>query len=285
MKAKAIRDLSQLNDKDLVKQLSEGLDLIIDHTLSIEEDAQYLAEQNKKCGFNILEAVLKEEAAKFLILFDAIRCPRVPPNNFSKQLNRFNDHLAKGIYALVYDFRPAHFGDIRGSVERECHEYYLDGPNAVDWIFRNEILQRREEYIYVDYIESNGDHIWLTPKRFYHPEMSSYTDYLRPKVMEVATALWKAGCTKSDALMLIAKNWRSIQMTDDFSWQQLKELNRKTLKDLDNNNLLPSQPESVYSTIIEEWLFPLHSLDIRIIQVDKQKLKEIREQRFFNIYY
>jgi hypothetical protein len=285
MKSKAIKDLSQLSDKDLVIQVSEGLELIIDHSLFVEADVQYLAEKNKQCGFNILEAVLKEEAAKFLIILDAIRCPRIPPDNFSKQLNRFNDHLAKGIYALVYDYRPADFGEIHRAVERECHEYYLDGPNDFDWIFRNEILQAREEMIYVDYIESDGDHIWLTPKRYYHPEMSLFTHYLRPQVVEVANALWKAGCTKPDALQLLANNWRSIQMTDDFSWYELKKLNVKTLEDLDKNHLLNTQDEAVCSTIIDKWLFPLYSLDIRIIQVDKEKLKETREQSSFNMYY
>ena len=285
MKTKAIKDLSQLNDSDLFIQISEGLDIIIEHMHSIEADVQYLSEQNKKCGFNILNAILIEEASKFLTLLDAIRCPRVPSDNFSKQLGRFNDHLAKGIYALVYDLRPVDFGDIHEAIERECHEYYLDGPNSVDWIFRNEILQMREENIYVDYIESDGDHMWLTPKRYYHPELSLFTPYLRPQVVEVSTALWQAGCTKPNSLLLIANNWRTIQMTDDFSWHQLTELNCKTLEELDNHNLLNTQQETACSTIINKWLFPLYSIDIRIIKVDKEKLKEIREDRFFNMYY
>lgn len=216
---------------------------------------------------------------------DAIRCPRVPPNNFSKQLGRFNDHLAKGIYALVYDYRPGDYGDIHRAVVRECHEYYLDGPNDFDWIFRNEILQMREENIYVDYIESDGEHMWLTPKRYYHPDMSSFTHYLRPAVMEVATALWKAGCTKPEALQLLIRIWRPIKMSDDFSWHELREVNIKTLEELDEKNLLNTQDDTVCSVIIDRWLFPLYSLDIRIIKVNKEKLKETREQGLFNMYY
>jgi len=245
MKYKAIKDLNQLSDTELVIQVSEGLELIVDHFLSVEKDVRYLAEQNRQCGFNILEEVLKEEAAKFLILLDAIRCPRVPPDNFSKQLGRFSDHLAKGIYAEVYDYRPGDFGEIHRAVERECHEYYLDGPNDFDWIFRNEILQIREEKIYVDYIESDGEHMWLTPKRYYHPEMYPFTSYLRSRVVEVATALWKAGCTKPDALQLLISIWRSIKMSDDFSWHELRELNIKTLEELDKNSLLNTQDDTV----------------------------------------
>jgi len=285
MKAKAIKDLNQLSDSDLVDQVSEGLGLIFDHIHSIEADVRFLAEQNKKCGFNILESALKEESAKFLILLDAIRCQRVPPDNFTKQLGRFNDHLAKGIYSLVYNYRPVNFGEIKKAIERECHEYYLDGPNDFDWIFRNEILQMREEHIYVDYIESDGDHLWLTPKRYYHPEMYVSTFYLMPAVFEVASALWHAGCTKPAALLSIANTWRPIQISDGFHWGELRELNIKTLEDLEKRNLLNTQEEDIFPTIIDKWLFPLHSLDIRVIRVDKERLREVRDQRFFDMYY
>ena len=285
MKSKAIGDLNQLSDTDLVTQVSEGLELIVEHFLSVEKDVRFLAEQNKQCGFNILETVFKEEVAKFLILIDAMRCPRVSSDHFSKQLRRFNCHLAKGIYALVYDYRPMDFGEIRRAVEKECHEYYLDGPNGFDWVFKNEIRQLREENIYVDYIESDGKHTWLTPKRYYHPEMSSVTHYIRPGVVEVATALWKAGCTKPDALKLLMSIWRSIRMSDDFSWQELRELNIKTLEELDKSNLLNTQDDAVCSVIIDRWLFPLYSIDIKIKEINIEKLKEIREQRFFNMYY
>lgn len=245
----------------------------------------FLAEQNKSCGFNILQSILKEESAKFLILMDSIRCPRVPPDCFSKQLARFNDHLAKGIYSLIYGYRLIDYGEVRRVIEKECHEYYLDGPNDFDWIFRNEILQTREENIYVDYIESDGEHLWLTPKRYYYPSMHPSTYYLKPEVFEVASALWHAGCTKPDALASIADNWRSLQFSDDFSWKQLSELNIKTLEKLDELKLLQNQESSVIKTIIDKWLFPFHNLDIRIIKVDKEKLKEIREDNFYSMYY
>lgn len=285
MKEKAIKDLCQLTDADLFKEVSEGLDLIIDHASQVEKDANFLAEHKKKCGLNILKAIIKEEAAKFLILLDAIRCPRVPPEKFVKQLQRFNDHLAKGIYSLVYDTRPAHFKEIHELVVSECHEYYLDGPNDVDWIFRNEILQKREEHIYVDYIESDGDHFWLTPKRYYDPDISPIIFYATPKILEVAYALWKIGCTKPDSLSIIAKQWRTVDISDDSSWQQLRKLNHHTLAKLASKNLIIEQPDSAHSTIIDNWLFPLHSLDIRIVKVDQSNLKEVRDKALFKMYY
>lgn len=285
MKSKAIKDLNQLSDKDLVVQVAEGLEFIYEHIQSIEADVKFLAEQNKPCGFNILQSFLKEESAKFLILFDAIRCPRVPPDNFTKQLARFNDHLAKGIYSRVYEYSPADFKEIREAIERECHEYYLDGPNDCDWIFKNEIIQTREEQIYVDYVENEGDHYWLSPKRYYHSELHPSTFYLSPSVYDVASALWNVGCAKPDALLSVAKNWRSIEFSDDFHWTKLRDLNIKTLKELDEKKLLNTQEPKYLSIIIDKWMFPLHSLNIRIINVDKEALKEIRDRQFFNMFY
>jgi len=285
MKSKAIKDLDQLSDKDLVVQVSEGLEFIYEHIQSIEADVEFLAKQNKPCGFNILQSFLKEESTKFLILFDAIRCPRVPPGNFTKQLARFNDHLAKGIYSRVYEYRPVDFKEIREAIERECHEYYLDGPNDFDWIFKNEIIQTREEQIYVDYVENEGDHYWLSPKRYYHPELHPSTFYLAPSVYDVASALWNVGCTKPDALLSIAEIWRSIELSDDFHWTKLRGLNIKTLEKLDEKKLLNIQESKYLSIIIDKWLFPLYSLNIRIINVDKEALKEIRDKQFFNMFY
>lgn len=277
--------MDQLSDKDLFVQVSEGLDLIYEHIQAIEADVKYLAEQNKPCGFNILQSFLKEESAKFLILFDAIRCSRNQSGNFTKQLARFNDHLAKGIYTKVYEYRPIDFKEIREAIEVECHEYYLDGPNDYDWIFKNEVIQIREEQIYVDYVENEGDHYWLSPKRYYHPELHPSTFYLAPSVYEVATALWNVGCAKPEALLSISKIWRSIELSDDFHFTKLRALNIKTLEKLDEEKLLNTQEPKHLSTIIDKWMFPLHSLNIRIIKIDKEALKETRDKKFFDMYY
>jgi hypothetical protein len=51
-----------------------------------------------------LKLFVEEEAAKFHILLDAVRCPREPADRFSRQLGYFNQHPVKGLYAECYDF-------------------------------------------------------------------------------------------------------------------------------------------------------------------------------------
>ena len=44
--------------------------------------------------------------------------------------------------------------------------HYLDGPNDIDWIFRNEIEARREELLYVDYVSSDNGDRWQSPQQW-----------------------------------------------------------------------------------------------------------------------
>lgn len=285
MRSKAIKDLCQVKDVDLFKEMAEGLDLIVNHVLQIKADSIYLSQNGKPCGYNILEAIAAEEASKVLVLLDCIRCPRTNTDVFAKQLQKFNDHLAKGIYAYLYGLKPATFGDVRKIVKSHCHEYYLDGPNDFDWIFRNEILQSREEKIYVDYVENDGEHVWLTPNRYYLHEIGQEGIHLIPDTIEVAEAWWKAGGTSPKALAVIAKKWRTTLMTDDFHWANLRKLNIETLELLQSHGCLKEVGSKYYTTIIEKWLFPLYDLDISLIKTDKGELKRVREVRFMDMFY
>lgn len=276
MKTKAIKDLYSLPDDKLFDQLSEGLEHILNNASRIDGDAAFLGKNERARGSQILRVIAEEEAAKFLILIDAVRCPRKPDQQaFPRTLSYFDKHLAKGIYAKNCGMRPATFGRIRTRVEAEMKEYYLDGPSGFDWIFRNEILQKREEFIYVDYMESDGEYFWLSPLRYEEDGIfSAYT----PLALKLARAFSLAGCTEPEALGLIAEIWRPVVMTDHFTWIRLRELNHQTLKQMEARGLLREQSETVCQTIIDEWLFPLHSLDLsRPTKVSQSELQEIQE--------
>lgn len=277
MRVKAICDLNQLSDKDLFKEVSEGMSCIIENSTKIYSDARKLIEKRGHRGYQILRNVASEEAAKFMILLDAIRCDRPSSDEFSKQLKKFNDHLAKGIYAEYYEIKPADFKEVLRWVDNERQEYYLDGPNDVDWIFHNWTLQQREERIYVDYMENDGEHQWLSPERYDTMLESRLSFELVPKVIQLSATLYSLGISKPKALELIASKWRPIKMDDSFSWQDLRTLNKETLEELENKRLLENSNESTKRDIIDNWLFPIYSIKIRIVEVNKKKLREIQE--------
>jgi len=260
------------------EQVAVGTALCLANAKQIHDDHASLVSARRPRGAEILRLTAEEEASKVLILLDAVRCPRTKSTaQFSRQLHYFNDHLAKGIYAQYCGLRPATFGEIHRWVDLERKEFYLDGPNDVDWIFYNDILRRREETIYVDYVESERDHLWHDPTKFDELALSFVMPSRNP-VFRLVTALGDAGCLSSAGLALIAEVWRSIFIDDDFSWDSLHERNVKMLEHMEQKNLLKTKGDDVRGVIVNEWLFPLYPLDLTKERVDKNGLRDLQQQ-------
>jgi len=276
MRTKAISNLNQAKDTDLFRIVSEGMSNIIENSSVIFSDAQKLLGQDCYRGYNILRMIASEEAAKFMILLDAVRCDRSNSDSFSKQLKRYNDHLSKGIYSEYYEIKPSDFQEVQEWVDNERQEFYLDGPNDVDWIFPNCTLHQREEKIYVDYIEIEDKYQWSLPENNELSLMNKSSLKLIPKIIQISTTLYNVGISDSRSLEVIAHIWRPIKMDKNYHWYEIKELNKETLINLESENLLKNIDEPTVSYIIDNWLFPIYSLDTRIIKVEQGKLKDIQ---------
>jgi AbiV family abortive infection protein len=275
MRGKAIQDLVQLSDNELFLQIEEGARLCESNAKRLADDSTALDDLRRVQGAEILRIVSEEEAAKVLILLDAVRCPRARHEEaFARQLNYFNDHLAKGIYAQYSGMKPASFGEVREWIELERKEYYLDGPNGIEWMFYNDILHNREAPIYVDYTESDGDHTWQDPAKFCQVPFRLRAQ--SSAIFRLVSSLSVAGFLRASALAVIAELWRPIEMCDDFSWDRLRELNATTLDKLNQDGLLNPEAAHAHTWILEEWLFPLHSLDLRKERVAKTVLREMQ---------
>lgn len=155
---------------------------------------------------------------------DQRRCAYLDAAKKRDQLKRCADHIAKGIYARVADIRPADFAELVRYVDLLRRNYYLDGPNDVDWLFRNEIMAEREERLYVDYVETDEGDMWISPRRY---------DDIGPRyasgAVELVGALSRAGMSDERALHVVADIWRDFQPVPDTHWQENVELTRATL--------------------------------------------------------
>ena len=283
MKPRAINDLCQLSDPAFFKEVSVGMGHVLENANRIESDAGVLARENRPRGFRILRGLAKEEAAKFLILLDAVRCPRQPGDVLNRQVTRFNQHLAKIIYAECSWWSYATFGEVKGYIEERLPEYYLDGFNDVDWIFRNRTLQEREENAYVDYIEMDGEHSWVSPKGKDGISLKPLGNS-EPPVLTLVNGMNAIGFSGPKALAIIATKWRPVQIKDDLHWQELRRLNRQTLEAMDEAGVLIKRPAETYKEIVDEWRPPLCSLEIELKKVSQADLREIQE-RWTTDYY
>ena len=279
MRMKAIKDLVQLPDPKLFAELARGMELCLEHATEVWRSASLLAQQKEWRCVPALESLAEEEAAKYLLLLDAARCPR--DGRCSKHLYGFNDHLAKGIYAEVSDCNPSTFGELREYIKLELAKYYLDGPNDYDWIFSNEVLRLREEKLYVAYAEMEGDYRWLSPRRF----EDLLTPRSTPSVLSIAQALNDVGFTSPRALQVISHIWRPVTLKDDFHASELRDLNRLTLEQLQKADLLEGQRPVVYEHVVREWRFPLHSFELTLRETDISLLRGLRERALQNLNF
>ena len=133
----AVLELAKWSDSRLFEEAAAGIPLIAENAKSLNETAQRLYSAREYQASEIIRGFAEEEAAKVLILLDALRCP---PERRLDTLKCFDIHLAKRIYALTCSFpNILSFGELGDLVAHERQPYYLDGPNSVDWIFTNSI--------------------------------------------------------------------------------------------------------------------------------------------------
>ena len=266
---KPIGDLAHLPEAQLFSEIANGLQLVADSALRLEADAQLLSDHNRARGCNLLANLAEEEAGKYLVLLDSVRCPRNLPV-LERQLNRFYDHLAKGLYAQACMLSPSDFGEVARYLDRERRALYLDGDGELEWICRNSILQRRETYMYVDYVRTDSGHSWEIP---IEDALGLPALHSTRSAVTLAKSLDDIGCSQVEALSVIAEIWRPVEMREGFHWTELRTLNQRTLTQLHAEGLLRQQPTDVYQYIIDRWSFPLHSLDLKLVKNDSEHLR------------
>jgi len=274
---RAIADLAQLKDEDLYGELATGMRLSVANALRLWHDAVLLSRNRRPQAFQIIRFLVEEEAAKLLILLDAARCPRNPPERFARHLKAFSDHLARGLYTEYYEWVIMPLREAREHIDRERQALYLDGPSDVDWIFRNDIERRREEALYVDYVAIrdafHDEHQWHAPN---HDLLLGYLPAWMPSILRIARALDRAGVTRPEAVHIVAELWRGID-PEQLNRHELREHNIATLHRLDAAGLLRRAPQAVYDAVANDWRAPLYTLDLRKLEVRAGDLREAQE--------
>ena len=274
----AIKDLLQLSDGRLFEDVATGIRLIVEHAESLDSTAVRLRAIKEHRAAAIVRALAKEESAKVLILLDLVRCARSNHDGRSRTVAAFRDHLAKEIYADSCRWEPVDFAEVTSIVNRERRPYYLDGPNDVDWILPNYAKRRRENRMYVEYVQDitveDGEYDWVSPL----PD-SQYREYgdTTPSCLVVASALHRVGMTTPEGLAAVADLWRGFQPQPQTTRQELLGRNFDSLVRMSeprqNREVDPEDARSVF----HHWPFPLWPLDLR--QSKGPTKTDLRRQR------
>ena len=274
---RAILDLEQLADNALFEVLSEGMPLIVENAVSLDDIACGLYKDKKYCVSEVIRGFAEEEAAKVMILIDYVRCPRNSKQR-GQILRRFYQHVPKRVHAMACEYSSiASFGELSELVEGECRPWYLDGPNQVDWIFQNSILEKREHGLYVDYVQdvtdTKGGYHWKSPSQKIH----FFSQYKTSDCVRLAQALSRAGAASGGGLAEIADVWRSFEPVPETHYRKLRDLIVETL-----GRLIPrcgDADEADVRFIVSHWPFPLWPLTIKDPRPTDGDLDGLREKR------
>ena len=280
---RALSDLVQLSDEHLFQEISEGISHIVENAMSLEKTARRLYEIKECRAAEIFRGLAEEESAKVFILLDAVRCPRDRLKN-AETLKCFYNHVAKRIYSRVCWWDILDFSDLSYLIEIERPAWYLDGPNGVDWIFPNSARLKREQEIYVDYVqditEKDGSHFWNCPP----PDDVYFLSNQTPASIEISQAICQVGATTPKGLHIIAEVWRTFEPKPETSRKDLQSRNIYTLERLAAEGLCSADDPGV-QVVAQQWPFPLWTLEILAKTHDPDLLNSLRNERNLHILW
>lgn len=272
MEPRALRHISQIPSADRLPIIQTGLALLVPHIVELSEAARSLRNQERTRAAKILESFATEEAAKVLILLDMIR-HGWKNNEAIRSLSRaFYDHLSRGLYIRISSSSPASFGEVRSILDHLRPSRYLDGPNDVDWEFRNEIESTREEAMYVDIVKDDDGLRWVAPQQqnefFYSPEVA---------VVNLVLALDRLGVLTIEGLNLLEDSWNGVDFVDELSWVENHEHTRALIQALHEQDLLKQEAsQHDINYVLERWSFPMGTLDLTQRKVTQEELEQTR---------
>jgi hypothetical protein len=267
-------ELTNLPRQDMFSEIAAGLPLILESAVELASAADALQADHARSK-EILTLHAEEEAAKALMLLDLVRCPErlsIDRQRLGKQLTL---HLSRLIYAETCKWHPATFGELRRGVDRERKAYYLDGPSGVDYIYRNNLIQHREELLYVDRMHWEHGYEWHKPKGPLYTEFKFLTT--RCFALDVVRSLHDVGAFRREALDIIDTIWDPLDLIDSTHWHELKALNKATLERFDQLNWLENaEPSSIERAF--EWPMPLYLLDCSLTKTTLGELQAERDR-------
>src|SRR6266478_964196 len=253
--------------------ISSYMPIIHDNVTSLWSEAQEIAKLGNRRAVGILQLFAEEEAAKIMLLFDALRCPRGRRADFVRLLKGFKDHLAKGIYIKYCGLHLADLVEASRIVDLERQAVYREGDYG-EFIAPNSILYMREKRLYVSYMRGDDNsHGWDFP----YPVELLFGDIVPSAVIRLTSALRHLGLFTKEGLEVVEEHWNNINFEDpilgdppqpdpakNVSWGSLTEWNVEMLEKWEKKRgrEFQADEEASIRLVAEELLFPLYLFDL-----------------------
>lgn len=269
--------LGNVSKAEFFVVLGQGMHAVASHVETLVGAAVRSDDAGDSVAAEILIAVAREEAGKFLVLLDAARIPYNEKDRMTKQLKLAGNHLAKSLYVETADVCAATLSGVERYLAEARRTHYLDGPNGADWIFRTRALADREDAMYVDYQQTDEGCHW------HQPSVSPFgTRLYVSQVCHLVADMHAAGFCDPAGLEVVNRVWKDVVPTngsggsDDTHWQDIKRRNAHTLERLLAAGVVAEIEKAASHRIVNRWTFPLHSLELTPIPAEKSGVDEQR---------
>jgi hypothetical protein len=225
----------------------------------------------------------EEEAAKILILLDAVRCPPNRQKDLTRTLSNFYNHLARLIYAAASGWHAATLPELTRYVDHDRTSHYLDGQYEPEFLFRNGLLDEREGFLYADLVDEDGTLTWRKPgPRFggvpiEHDILGSNVPWFH--ALPLVEALSRVGILTLEGLKVVARIWQPLKLDHETHRQELNPLTHRTLETLHDRGCWSGASDEDVLRVMD-WQFPMYSLEFTEIRVTEDAIQRERDAAF-----
>ena len=270
--------LCQIGHADRLDFLADGLPIILSSARSLWRSSRKL-EKKAPREAAVLRVLAEEEAAKALVLMDAVRCPaNVVSSRIGNIVGWLYDHLARLIYAEAASWRPENVLQLREYVDRQRKTHYLEGY-AGEYIMPNWCLYTKESVLYAD-IEAGEDEElrWSDPLRSVLGSGPSFGKALPPESLVHTEALEALGVFTPEGLRATAEIWGQVEFTDQVTRREAFQLGRQLFTRL-RREKLPREyaTDRQASKLVNRWQMPMYDLEFSRLPVTMEDLEAARE--------
>ena len=267
------RRLCQMAQDERLAFIAEGLPIILASAQGFWSASRLLHNMPREA--EVLKGFAREEAAKILILMDAVRCPpKLIASRIGTIVGWFYDHLARLIYADAVSWVPMHVAQLREYVEPHRKAHYLEG-NVGEYILPNSNIYQRESKLYAD-IEAyeDGKPGWSAPKGY-----TRHFPFFVPPALALVEAMSALGIFTPQGLKATADVWGEVEFKDTENHEHVEHLTRQLLERLIAEGLpTESATQEHVTRLFSSWQLPMNSFDFSLIEVPLEELKAEQER-------
>jgi hypothetical protein len=277
-----VATLGAKSGAERLRLIGEGLPVLLASAQELADAEKRLPRKHQRARA-ILIGQAEEEAAKILILLDAVRCPPKRQKALNRTLGNFYNHLARLIYAAASGWHTATLPELARYVDLDRTSHYLDGQYGPEFLFRNNLLDEREGFLYADLVDEDGTLGWRKPgPRFggipiEHDILGSSVP--RFHALPLVQALSRVGVFTPEGLKVVARIWQPLKLDDQMHYSEIEARNRRTLEAAEELGYqLEASKEEV--RLVMDWQWPMYSLDFTEIKVTEDAIQRERDAAY-----